>query len=141
MQDSVFTKIIRGQIPCHKIYEDAKTIAFLDIEPYFPGHTLVVPKVQIDRFDDLPTEDYQALFQTVQKVSKHLRTTLNTRRVIVQIFGFDVPHVHVHLMPANDSGPFYQAMVAHQNGEANPYQPTQEELAEIAAKLRMPDES
>jgi histidine triad (HIT) family protein len=140
MQDSIFTRIIKGEIPCNKIYEDAKTMAFLTIEPWYPGHTLVVPKLQIDKFDDLPAEDYQAVFQTVQKVSKHLRTTLGTDRVIMQVFGFDVPHVHVHLMPASDSQAFYDAIAAHSAGEPRPYQPTPEELAETGKRLRMPDD-
>jgi len=139
MEDSIFTKIIKGEIPCYKIYEDTKTLAFLDIEPFFPGHTLVVPKVQIDQFDDLPVEDYQALFSAVQKVSKHLRTTLGVKRTIMQAFGFDVPHVHIHLMPANESKPFFQAAASHLSNKPYPYQPTKEELAELAKRLRMPD--
>lgn len=70
MGDSIFTKIIKGEIPCHKVYEDDKTLAFLDIHPVTPGHTLVIPKIQIDEFQDLPTEDYRALMDTVQKVAK-----------------------------------------------------------------------
>ena len=69
---SIFTKIIQGEIPCYKIYEDDKTIAFLDIHPETKGHTLVVPKKEIDKIYDLPDEDYQALMRTVQKLSKHL---------------------------------------------------------------------
>jgi len=140
MQDSIFTKIIRGKIPCYKVYEDAKTFAFLDIEPYFPGHTLVVPKLQVDKFDDLPDEDYRALFDTVRKVTKQLKQKLETERVIVQIFGFDVPHTHVHIMPTNDSKQFYQAAANHLSGQPYPYQPSQEEFAEIAKKVRMEDE-
>jgi len=140
MQDSVFTKIIKGEIPCRKIYEDARTIAILTIQPFDYGHTLVIPKVQIDRFDDLPAEDYQALFQTVQKVSKHLRTTLGTERVIMQTFGFDIPHVHIHLVPATNSEPFLQAMADHLAGKPYPYQPTDAELDQTAERLRMPDE-
>jgi len=140
MQESIFTKIIKGEIPCYKVYEDAKTFAFLDIEPYFPGHTLVVPKLQIEKFDDLPDEDYQALFEAVRKVTKQLKEKLGTERAIVQIFGFDVPHTHVHVMPANDSRQFYQAAASHLNQEPYPYRPTPEELAEIAKKVRMEDE-
>ena len=140
MQDSVFTKIIKGEIPSYKIYEDAKTFAFLDIEPFFPGHTLVVPKTQVDQFDDLSEEDYQALFRTVKKVSKHLRTTLGVKRTIMHVFGFDVPHVHIHLMPANEGKQFFQAAASHLTGEPYPYQPTKDELAELAKRLRMPDD-
>jgi len=140
MKDSIFTKIIKGEIPCDKVYEDAKTMAFLTIQPWYPGHTLVVPKLQVDRFDDLPPEEYQALFDTVQKVSRHLRETLVTQRVIMQVFGFDVPHVHIHLMPANESKPFFEAAAAHLAGKPFPYQPTQDELKQMGERLRMPDE-
>jgi histidine triad (HIT) family protein len=140
MQDSIFTNIIKGDIPCYKVYEDAKTFAFLDIEPYFPGHTLVVPKLQIEKFDDLPDEDYQALFETVRKVTKQLKAKLGTGHAIIQIFGFDVPHVHVHIMPTDDSEQFYRAAASHLNGEPYSYQPTPEEFMEIASKVRMEDE-
>ncbi len=140
MNDSIFTRIINGEVPCYKIYEDSKTLAFLDIQPYFPGHTLVIPKMQIDQFDDLPEADYLALFRTVRKVSKHLRTTLNVTRTVVQVFGFDVPHAHVHLMPVNKGKDFLQAIANHLTDEPYPYRPTDEELAAIAKKLRMRDE-
>src|SRR5690348_5734336 len=108
MQDSVFTKIIKGELPSYKIYEDAKTYAFLDIEPFFPGHTLVVPKTQVDQIDELPPEDYEALWTTVRKLSKHLRTTLGAKRTVHLVMGFDVPHTHVHLLPANTTAQFFQ---------------------------------
>lgn len=139
-EESVFTKIIKGDIPCYKVYEDAKTFAFLDIEPYFPGHTLVIPKVQIEKFDDLPDEDYRALFASVRKVAKRLKSQLGVDHAIVQIFGFDVPHVHVHVMPTDDSQGFYQAAATRVSGEPYPYQPTPEEFIEIAKKVRMEDE-
>jgi histidine triad (HIT) family protein len=140
MQDSVFTKIIKGEIPSYKVYEDAKTFAFLDIEPYFPGHTLVVPKLQVDKFDDLPDEDYRALFEAVRKITRQLKSKLGTERAIVQIFGFDVPHAHVHIMPADSSEQFYQAVANHISGKPYPYQLTQDELTDIAKRVRMEDE-
>ena len=82
MEDSVFTKIIKGEIPCDKIYEDEKTIAFLTIEPYVAGHTLVVPKVQVDKFYDLSAEDSKALFTTVKKVARHLEKIAEAKRVV-----------------------------------------------------------
>jgi len=88
----------------------------------------------------LPDEDYRALFDTVRKVTKQLKQKLETERVIVQIFGFDVPHTHVHIMPTNDSKQFYQAAANHLSGQPYPYQPSQEEFAEIAKKVRMEDE-
>src|ERR1700752_4771420 len=99
MQDSIFTKIIRGEIPAEKIYEDDKTIAFLDIHPITPGHTLVVPKKQIDHLWDLPDEDYLALMQTAKKVANRQRQVLNPQRVGVHVVGVDVPHAHIHVFP------------------------------------------
>lgn len=99
MEESIFTKIIKGEIPSHKIYEDDKTIAFLTIQPVREGHTLVVPKVQIDQYIDLPDEDYDALWRTVKKVAARLRGVTGKERVGVVIKGIDVPHAHVHLIP------------------------------------------
>ena len=101
MQDSIFTKIIKGEIPAHKVYEDELTIAFLDINPTRYGHTLVLPKKQVDQYIDLPDEDYAALWRTVKKVAQKLRDELKTERVGVVIKGVDVPHTHVHLLPFN----------------------------------------
>lgn len=97
-QSSIFTKIIRGDIPSYKIYEDELTYAFLDIYPVQPGHTLVVPKTQIDNLWQLSNEDYQAVMTTCKKVALHLQKTLG-KRVGVQVLGLDVPHAHVHLIP------------------------------------------
>ena len=95
---SVFTKIINGEIPSYKIYEDDKTIAFLDIHPETKGHTLVVPKKEVDKIYDLEDEDYIALMQTVKKLSRHLEDKLGARTVW-KVVGTDVPHAHVHLYP------------------------------------------
>ncbi len=99
MTDSIFTKIIKGEIPCHKIYEDDKTLAFLDIHPKQPGHTLVVPKQQIEFAWDLEDEDYHAVMATAKKVAQRLRAVLGRRYVGEQIVGEEVPHVHVHIFP------------------------------------------
>ena len=112
MQDSIFTKIIKGEIPCHKIYEDDLTIAFLDIHPLKPGHVLVVPKAQVDHFEELPDADYTALFATVKRVAKHLQEALQVKRAVVLVMGFDVPHAHVHIVPSN-SGDEIQEAIAH----------------------------
>lgn len=95
---SIFSKIIQGEIPCYKIYEDDKTFAFLDIHPESKGHVLVVPKREVDKIYDLPTEDYDALMRTVKQISKHMETKLGTR-ILWKVVGTDVPHAHVHLMP------------------------------------------
>ena len=95
---SIFTKIIQGEIPCYKIYEDDKTLAFLDIHPETKGHTLVIPKLEVDKIYDLPDEDYQALMATVKKLSRHMEDKLG-QRTLWKVIGTDVPHAHVHLLP------------------------------------------
>ena len=130
MTDSIFTKIIKGEIPCHKIYEDEKTFAFLDIHPSKPGHTLVITKVQIDKFVDLPEQDYTALWATVKKVSQRLLGELKTDRVRLAVVGTDVPHVHVHLIPFNED----DKKVVEPDQGAEPDHTT---LAEMAKKLAL----
>lgn len=99
---SIFTKIINGEAPCYKIYEDEKTFAFLDIHPETKGHVLVVPKVEIDKIYELPDEDYQALMQTVKKLSRHMEKVLG-KRTLWKVVGTDVPHAHVHLTPYDET--------------------------------------
>lgn len=98
---SIFTKIIQGEIPCYKVYEDGKTIAFLDIHPETVGHTLVIPKNEVDRIYDLPEEDYTALMATVKKLSVRMEQVLG-ERILWKVVGTDVPHAHVHLMPLDE---------------------------------------
>lgn len=98
-EPSVFTKIINGDIPSHKIYEDDRTIAFLTIQPFAPGHTLVVPKVQVDQIWDLDDDEYTNLLAVAKKVATHLRAVTGKDRVGVTVKGFEVPHVHIHLVP------------------------------------------
>jgi histidine triad (HIT) family protein len=131
MQDSIFTKIIKGDIPCHKIYEDARTLAFLTIGPITPGHTLVVPKQQVDHLWDLSDEDYHAVMTTTKNVANRIREMLQPPRVAVHVAGFEVPHAHVHIFPArNEADVFRQPMETS---------PPDEDLADMAAKLRMED--
>ena len=99
---SIFTKIINGDIPCYKIYEDDKTFAFLDIHPESKGHTLVIPKKEVDKIYDLSDEDYQALMSTVKKLSQYMEQKLGAR-TLWKVIGTDVPHAHVHLMPYDES--------------------------------------
>ncbi len=99
VEDSVFTKIIKGEIPCFKVYEDELTLAFLDIHPIQPGHVLVVPKQQVEFVWDLDDVTYQAVLATAKKVAIHLRTVLKVPYIGEQIVGVDVPHAHVHLVP------------------------------------------
>ena len=128
MQDSIFTKIIKGEIPAHKVYEDDDTLAFLDIHPITPGHTLVVPKRQVEFVWDLEEADYRALMDAVQKVARHLRETLDAPYIGVQVIGVDVPHAHVHLIPFRDAKEYHRE--ADQTIE-----PDHEALAAIAEKI------
>lgn len=102
MEDSIFTKIIKGEIPAFKLYEDDQTLAFLDIHPITVGHTLVIPKKQVEFLWDLDDEIYQAVMKTAKKVAQHLRITLAVPYVGVQLVGVDVPHAHVHLVPFSE---------------------------------------
>jgi histidine triad (HIT) family protein len=134
MQDSIFTKIIKGEIPCHKVYEDDKTLAFLDIDPLLPGHVLVVPKNQIDHVDDLPDDDYVALFATVKKVAKRVKEVMQSERAVIVVMGYDVPHAHVHVLPCDKSRDFYEVMA--QNLErSETTEPDHAALAAMAARL------
>lgn len=99
---SIFTKIIQGEIPCYKIYEDDKTFAFLDIAPEAEGHTLVVPKLEVDKVYDLPDADYRAVWATVKKLARHYEQILG-ERIMIKVVGIDVPHAHVHLLPVNEN--------------------------------------
>lgn len=99
---SIFSKIISGEIPCYKIYEDDKTFAFLDIHPETRGHTLVVPKVEVDKIYELPDDDYQALMATAKKLSSHLEKATGNR-IIWKVIGTDIPHAHIHLEPLDES--------------------------------------
>lgn len=101
---SIFTKIIKREIPAEIIYEDDQVIAFLDIRPVNPGHLLVVPKKEVDQFQDLDTATYQAMMSAVHTMAKLLKEKLQSTRIGVVIYGFDVPHVHVHVIPMSTPG-------------------------------------
>ncbi len=130
MQDSIFTKIIKGEIPSHKIYEDDRTYAFLDIHPITPGHTLVIPKKQVEFVWDLDEDDYQALQRSVQNIARHMRRTLDVPYVGEQIIGVDVPHAHVHLIPFREVSEYRH--VPDMNSE-----PDHAALATMAEKLTL----
>ena len=99
MADTIFSKIISGTIPCHKIYEDDKTLAFLDIHPVRSGHTLIIPKIAVEYVWDLPEEYYFALMITAKKVALRLKDVLGAPYIGEKIVGVDVAHAHVHLIP------------------------------------------
>ena len=102
MEDSIFTKIIKGVIPCYKIAEDDKFIAFLDVNPLEEGHTLVVPKTQIDYIYDLPEDVLSELFIFSKIVAKKIENSIKCERIGIAVVGLEVPHAHVHLIPINE---------------------------------------
>ena len=130
MQDSIFTKIIKGEIPSHKVYEDEKTFAFLDIHPIQPGHVLVVPKKQVGFVWDMETEDFQVLMAAVQKVGRRLRESFPDKsRVGVMIEGLDVAdHVHVKVFP-------FSTLDEFRHVPDMSVEPDHAALASLAAKL------
>jgi histidine triad (HIT) family protein len=128
MEDSLFTKIIKGELPAHKVFEDDATLAILDIHPKVPGHVLVVPKTQVQYVWDLPDEHYDALMKSVKKVANRIRGVLEPQWVGMQVEGVAVPHAHVHVFPFNNLEEY------RRRGDHN-LAPDQAALAEMAAKL------
>jgi len=122
---TVFSKIISGEIPSYKIYEDEDTFAFLDINPESKGHLLIVPKVEVDKVYDLPDEKWDAVWRTAKKLSKHMDNVLD-KRILMKVIGTDVPHAHVHLIPFNED--WQQGLVV----DVSP-----EEMQEITDKLKL----
>lgn len=131
MQDSVFTKIIKGEIPSHKVYEDDKTLAFLNIYPSVYGHTMVIPKTQVEALWDLSDEDYVAVMTTAKKIALRLRDVLGVERVGEKVVGLDVPHAHVHLVPFNSAEEYY--------GHETKDEPDHVALAALAERLYFTD--
>lgn len=127
---SVFTKIIQGEIPGYKLYEDEKTCAFLDLDQRSRGHALVVPKLEVDKLYDLPEEDYQAVMATARKLSQHFDQVLG-RRILWKVIGTDVPHAHVHLLPFSDD---YDP--AH---EGEPLELSADEMTALQTQLKLED--
>lgn len=129
MPDSIFTKIIKGEIPCYKIAEDDRFIAFLDVFPIKKGHTLVVPKVQIDYLFDLDDSLLSDLMLFAKKVAQKMERAISCERIGVAVIGLEVPHAHVHLVPLDTVGDidFGQPKLQLSN----------EEMAEIADSIRV----
>lgn len=98
---SIFTKIINGEIPCYKVAENDKYIAFLDIFPLTKGHTLVIPKKEVDYIFDLDSETYLGLMEFSKEVAVAIKKTIPCNRISISVIGLEVPHAHVHLIPIN----------------------------------------
>ncbi|MDC6388173.1 HIT family protein [Maribacter sp. PR1] len=96
---SIFTKIIKGEIPSYKIAEDENYLAFLDINPNAKGHTLCIPKTEVDKLLDLDEATYSGLMDFSRKVGKAIEKAIDCKRVGLTVIGLEVPHVHVHLIP------------------------------------------
>lgn len=126
-EPSIFTKIARGEIPCHKIYEDEMTLAFLELKPIKRGHVLVIPKEEVNHIWDMPDEDYTYLWSVAKRVAKRIKEVYQPARVGVIVEGFGVPHAHIHLIPID------QAHDLRQEGQPM----NEEELVKVAEELRM----
>lgn len=125
---SIFTKIINGEIPCHKIAEDENYFSFLDIMPLAPGHTLVIPKKEVDYLFDLEESEYAGLWLFAKKISKAVEAAVPCKRIGVAVIGLEVPHAHIHLVPLNKMDDI--------NFSRPKMNPAQEELKAIAEKIR-----
>lgn len=101
---SIFTKIINGEIPAYRVAENERFLAFLDISPLVPGHTLVVPKKEVDYLFDLGDEEYRDLMLFAKKVAEGVRKAVPCLRIGVAVIGLEVPHAHIHLVPLNSMG-------------------------------------
>ncbi len=124
---SIFTRIVNGEIPCHKVAETDEFLAFLDVFPCAPGHTLVIPKQEIDYIFDLDETLYAGLMKFAKQVAAAIEKAVPCKRIGIAVIGLEVPHAHVHLIPMNS--------MADMNFN-NKLKMTQEELAEIAGKIR-----
>lgn len=98
---TIFTKIVRGEIPCYKVAEDDRFLAFLDINPLAKGHTLVIPKLEVDYLFDIDDEQYQALFLFAKKVAQGIFKSVQCEKVGMAVVGLEVRHAHIHLIPIN----------------------------------------
>lgn len=99
---SIFTKIVNGEIPCYKVAEDENYLAFLDVNPNAKGHTLCIPKEEINKIFDMEEEHYLGLMKFSRKIAKALEKTVECKRIGVAVVGLEVPHTHVHLIPLQD---------------------------------------
>ena len=125
---SIFTKIVNGEIPCHKVAESDQFLAFLDITPLRLGHVLVIPKVEIDYIFDIDDQQLGEMIIFAKKVAKQIEAAFPCRRVGMSVIGLEVPHAHIHLVPidsANDLNFTREKLIV-----------TNEQLAEVAEKIK-----
>ena len=114
MSKSIFSRIIDGEIPAYTVYENAFVFAFLDIRPVAQGHVLIVPRIQVDAFDQVPEPFYTEIFQAAARIARAQKLAFKVERISLQVYGFEVPHAHLHLIPGNtmQSVAFIQATPA-----------------------------
>lgn len=124
---SIFTKIVNGEIPCHKIAEDDRFLAFLDVMPLVEGHVLVIPKQEVDYIFDLEPELLGDLMKFAQRIAPAIKKAIPCKRLGVTVIGLEVPHAHVHLVPMN--------RMSDMNFSNEKLKPSQEELARTAEKI------
>lgn len=125
---SIFSKIIAGDIPCHKVAENERCFAFMDIAPLAKGHVLVVPKVEVDRYFDLDDKVLSELSVFSKRIARAIEEAIPCKRVGVAVIGLEVPHAHVHLIPLNS--------VEDINFERPKLELSHQELAEVASAIR-----
>ncbi|MEX1189555.1 MAG: HIT family protein [Bacteroidia bacterium] len=124
---SIFSKIIKGEIPSYKILEDENFYAFLDVFPLVEGHTLVVPKIEVDNIFDLDADTYAQLFKFAKQVESKLRKSIPCKRIGIAVIGLEVPHAHIHLVPLNH--------VDDINFSRTKMKPSKEELEAIQKRI------
>ncbi len=136
-ESCIFCRIIRGEIPSYKIYEDERTLAFLDISPSAPGHTLIIPKAHVARVEDLSKEDAEALFNTLHVLVRDIQDAMEVPSSTIGInngpeSGQELPHVHIHVIPrtGGDRGRIIQGLVQSLD------RPSAEEMLRIAERIR-----
>jgi histidine triad (HIT) family protein len=123
---TLFSKIISGELPSYKIYEDEQVFAFLSIKPHTRGHTLVVPKIEVAHWDDVPEDYFNHMWRASQFVAKILKAKLGCARVAIMVAGFEVPHTHIHLIPCESEAD----LDIHRAHDVS-----KEELEEVRVKL------
>lgn len=125
---SVFTKIVNGEIPCYKVAENDDFLAFLDINPLALGHTLVIPKKEVDYIFDLDIQTYHGLMEFSKHIAMGLKQAIPCKRIGMSVIGLEVPHAHVHLVPLNQMNDI--------NFSANKLNPSALVLEQLASDLR-----
>jgi histidine triad (HIT) family protein len=124
---TIFTRIINGEIPCYKVAENDRFLAFLDIMPLTKGHVLVIPKIEVDYLFDMEDELLGDMMVFAKQVARKMKLVLPCRRIGVTVIGLEVPHAHIHLIPING--------VSDMDFSKPKLQPSQSELAEVAQKI------